>query len=259
MEAWWPREGGTAALAFGAIVAAALAVFAILFGTRKIDVTEHHEGMMIAIARQFKRDGIVPPRDLVFAFVADEEHGSYELLARSGGHGRREFRVNFELVQSVEFRRLRRLRPSIEALDAPPLIVRTTGKDDEVSLDSKLALLDHLMEAGKKGVNIQRYKGLGEMNPDQLWTTTMDPETRTLLQVTVEEAAEEAGEAVEEAAEEAAEAEEEGAEEATDEVTEKPAEAAAVEEAEVAAAEASADDAAGDLEEGGEGEKSKVE
>ncbi len=53
-----------------------------------------------------------------------------------------------------------------------------------VILESAKALVDHIVNLGKKGLTVQRYKGLGEMNPEQLWETTMNPEKRTLLQVT---------------------------------------------------------------------------
>jgi DNA gyrase subunit B len=52
------------------------------------------------------------------------------------------------------------------------------------------ALVEHVLQVGRKGVTVQRYKGLGEMNPEQLWQTTMNPEKRTLLQVRVEDAVE---------------------------------------------------------------------
>ena len=57
-----------------------------------------------------------------------------------------------------------------------------------VMLESAKALVDHIVSLGKKGLAVQRYKGLGEMNPEQLWETTMNPEKRTLLQVSVEDA-----------------------------------------------------------------------
>jgi DNA gyrase subunit B len=59
-----------------------------------------------------------------------------------------------------------------------------------LTLDSMSALIDHVVNAGTKGLMVQRYKGLGEMNPGQLWETTMNPEKRTLLQVRVEDAVE---------------------------------------------------------------------
>jgi DNA gyrase subunit B len=68
-------------------------------------------------------------------------------------------------------------------MDQPPFIATTeTGS---TKLASRQELVSHLMEVGKKDLQITRYKGLGEMNPDQLWETTMDPDKRTLLQVQI--------------------------------------------------------------------------
>jgi DNA gyrase subunit B len=73
-------------------------------------------------------------------------------------------------------------------LAKPPFLVSLNGT--ETAIESKRALLDHLLEEGKKGLSIQRYKGLGEMNPGQLWETTMNPETRKLLKVNISDAVE---------------------------------------------------------------------
>jgi len=124
----------------------------------------------------------------VVSTTKDEEHGLYELTARSATHGQRKFKVNFGLIQMVELRQLRRMQPTVAPLMHGPFLV--CQGDDENSLDTKEELLAHLMESGRKGLTIQRYKGLGEMNPDQLWETTMDPERRTVLEVRLEDAVE---------------------------------------------------------------------
>jgi DNA gyrase subunit B len=75
----------------------------------------------------------------------------------------------------------------VEALRVGPFHLERNG--DRETLGSLRELVGRVYEIAKKGVNIQRYKGLGEMNPRQLWQTTMNPEARRLLQVTVEDAA----------------------------------------------------------------------
>ena len=69
--------------------------------------------------------------------------------------------------------------------DAPAVYRR---KDKSTTIRGPLDLLNTVLDAGKKGLSIQRYKGLGEMNPDQLWETTMDPDARRMLKVTIEDA-----------------------------------------------------------------------
>jgi len=91
------------------------------------------------------------------------------------------------LVYSTDFQNALVLYKKIVAYDQPPFSINKTDKEARpLRVESKETLVNQMIEDGKKGMSIQRYKGLGEMNPDQLWETTMNPETRTLLQVRVE-------------------------------------------------------------------------
>ncbi len=124
----------------------------------------------------------------VIGIAKDEESNLFEIRIPWFGRKQEEARIHFDLVSSPEFQRLQALYKATEVLDHPPLNVLNNGQKSTVG--SRADLLAHLLEEGKKGVEIQRYKGLGEMNPDQLWDTTMNPENRKLLQVRIEDTVE---------------------------------------------------------------------
>jgi DNA gyrase subunit B len=91
-------------------------------------------------------------------------------------------------LRAAEARRLAAMGPSLSETYATP--AKLTRKDREIAVRSPSELIDVIEAEGEKGLALQRYKGLGEMNADQLWETTLDPEARTLLQVRVEHMAE---------------------------------------------------------------------
>ncbi|MDG2040118.1 MAG: toprim domain-containing protein, partial [Ilumatobacter sp.] len=130
----------------------------------------------------------------------DEEHNAHQFVVedRSGGFARRQ-EVGIEFVESAEYRALLASYRATNGLTGP-LTVSTVPKGEqtentdgpvdvtdpkptEVEIEDIDALVEYFLAAGRRGVAINRYKGLGEMNPDQLWETTMDPHNRTLLQV----------------------------------------------------------------------------
>ena len=97
--------------------------------------------------------------------------------------------IGRNLVYSSDYQKCLILNRKIAAEDIPPFKVYSIDRDDPPTvIENKRHLLVHLLEDGKKGLSIQRYKGLGEMNPEQLWITTMHPDKRNLLKVTVEDA-----------------------------------------------------------------------
>ncbi|MFQ5740886.1 MAG: DNA topoisomerase (ATP-hydrolyzing) subunit B [Acidobacteriota bacterium] len=115
----------------------------------------------------------------------DEEHNLNEIQVL-GNHA--PLTINYELLSSGEIRHLGDLYRQVLDFHHLPLVVRQ--KEKETRIEDLRQLVDHLLSAGKKNLLIQRYKGLGEMNPQQLWDTTMDPEKRTLLKVNIEDAVE---------------------------------------------------------------------
>jgi DNA gyrase subunit B len=115
----------------------------------------------------------------------DEEHGAYEILLQDATSGHeREVRIGDTFIGSAEYKALYSAYEEIREMDRPPLTVVDGG---ETTVRSREELVRHILGEGKKGIAISRYKGLGEMNAEELWETTMNPAQRTLLQVRLED------------------------------------------------------------------------
>jgi len=118
----------------------------------------------------------------------NEEEGFYEFTVIDSRNGGQASSVNWNLLSSLELRQLMNITRNLGDLIKGGY--RISGDENGKKIENMQQLLAELMDRGKKGLTIQRYKGLGEMNPGQLWSTTMDPEKRTLLKVCIEDVVE---------------------------------------------------------------------
>jgi DNA gyrase subunit B len=147
------------------------------------------------------RGAVVQAIEAEFAVLASEgdrvdwslephSNGGHRLVARTRRGGSSQSVVfDPEFLRGNEYQRLLRLHEDISSVGRAPFLLEGEGGETH-EFPSAARLLEFLLARGSKGVSIQRYKGLGEMNPDQLAETTMNPASRTLLQVQVDDAVE---------------------------------------------------------------------
>ncbi len=119
----------------------------------------------------------------------NEEFGGFTATIRSTKFGyMQNSTFDHELAESTEWEELREMSTAFTALAPLPISLKTGDDEEPQVFTSYVDFYNFIMEVGKKGIYVQRYKGLGEMNPEQLWETTLNPENRNLLRVTIDDA-----------------------------------------------------------------------
>jgi DNA gyrase subunit B len=120
--------------------------------------------------------------NLVFKIEADGEAHFRAVFSHTQNGARPPTVVDMTLLRTGEMREIRRIGPELETIKAP---YKLKNGEQETTVDTLKAVAEAVLAAGNKGVEVQRYKGLGEMNPEQLWATTMNPETRSMLKMQI--------------------------------------------------------------------------
>jgi DNA gyrase subunit B len=131
-----------------------------------------------------------PDMSFILTIKDDPEHASKRIEVQSrAGVASRMSNVDHALLSTLDFRRLRELQTAFVAFGKPPFLA-SEGDGEPTELADLDQVWKYVDERGHKGMQLQRYKGLGEMNATTLWDTTMNPETRVLLQVRIDDALE---------------------------------------------------------------------
>ena len=138
---------------------------------------------------QILRNYLNKMKDEEYSYEANINNGSLEISINSFG-SHEVVTVDANFLQLPEVRAINKLRDKLYSMFAEPAKLELGGGKETCQVDGPMALMEKVLEFGRRGLTINRYKGLGEMNPDQLWETTLDPASRTLLQVKLTQAEE---------------------------------------------------------------------
>jgi len=136
----------------------------------------------LAQALSRRLDGLSPEAERGWS-VEILDGGGFEFSRTLRGVTERHV-IDGTLVGSAEARRLDEMTPRLQEIYARPAALKV--RESEEKIIGPLGLAEAVLRAGRRGISVQRYKGLGEMNPDQLWETTLNPDDRSLLQVRID-------------------------------------------------------------------------